>query len=341
MGFTNCLAWITGMFLLFVIILSHFSLSLQQLQSLPNAVFITPTPETCCMKKNVGGVAYTFVSNEYENLVDTFGCKSNCVYERNDEPGTGYCFAPGLLDFECQAITTSDTTTTTTTTTMTTTATITCDINASKNGVKRRGIDICVCNPGYAGNGLKCGNDTDVDGLPDMPLNCTEYSCQQDNCRLFPNSGQEDADGDGVCDNCPEDANLGQQDSDGDGLGDKCEDDIDNDGITDANDNCPKISNAGQEDVDDDGHGDVCDNCPDDSNPGQEDDNRNQIGDACEGSTDTDGDGVPDTNDNCPNTPNFDQLDTDNDGVGEACDQDKDGDGIDDSVDNCPLVPNS
>merc|ERR1719308_828821 len=125
------------MFLLSVIILSHFSLSLQQLQS-------TPTPDTCCMKKNVGGVAYTFVSNEYENLVDSLGCKSNCVYERNDEPGTGYCFAPGPLDFECQAITTSDTTTTTATTTTTTTtattttATITCDINASKNKRKRR-----------------------------------------------------------------------------------------------------------------------------------------------------------------------------------------------------------
>merc|ERR1712013_770396 len=236
----------------------------------------------------------------------------------------------------------------------------------------------CICNPGFAGNGFKCGNDSDSDGFPDEPLNCTEISCRQDNCPLFPNSGQDDADDDGVgdscdddsdndgikdatdncpfdknpgqededsdgfgniCDNCPDNPNPLQNDADGDGIGDICEDDIDNDGIIDENDNCPFKSNVDQVDGDEDGLGDVCDNCPKHSNPGQEDENVNQIGDACEGSNDRDRDGVPDVNDNCPNVPNFDQLDTDKDGMGDSCDLDKDGDEIEDLQDNCPLVP--
>ena len=67
-----------------------------------------------------------------------------------------------------------------------------CDVNASLDI-----SDTCVCNPGFAGNGLKCGNDADGNGLPDKPLNCPEKSCYQDNCLIFPNCGQEDADGDG------------------------------------------------------------------------------------------------------------------------------------------------
>merc|ERR1719317_581626 len=214
----------------------------------------------------------------------------------------------------------------------------------------------CICNPGFAGNGFKCGNDSDSDGFPDEPLNCTEISCRQDNCPLFPNSGQEDADDDGVgdscdddsdndgindttdncpidknpgqededsdgfgniCDNCPDNPNPLQNDADGDGIGDICEDDIDNDGIIDENDNCPFKSNVDQVDGDEDGLGDVCDNCPKHSNPGQEDENVNQIGDACEGSNDRD-----------------------KDGMGDSCDLDKDGDEIEDLQDNCPLVPN-
>ena len=89
--------------------------------------------------------------------------------------------------------------------------------------------------------------------------------------------------------------------------------DSDNDGIIDAQDNCPQIANPGQEDADDDGVGDVCDNCTEAPNLDQ---------------TDSDGDGVGDVCDTCPNLPNADnQTDTDNDGVGDLCD-------------NCPDVAN-
>ncbi len=39
--------------------------------------------------------------------------------------------------------------------------------------------------------------------------------------------------------------------------------DTDGDGIPDAEDNCPAVSNPGQKDTDGDGVGDVCDSCPD------------------------------------------------------------------------------
>jgi len=80
--------------------------------------------------------------------------------------------------------------------------------------------------------------------------------------------------------------------------------DTDNDGVSDDEDNCPLIENAGQEDADGDLIGDVCDDC-----------------------TDTDGDGFGNPGfaantcpeDNCPDVPNADQTDTDSDGVGDAC----------------------
>lgn len=82
-------------------------------------------------------------------------------------------------------------------------------------------------------------------------------------------------------------------------------------------------------DRDEDGILDADDNCPAFYNPGQEDDNNNGIGNACE-QPDTDGDGIIDTIDNCPLTPNPNQLDTDSDGSGDACDVDDDNDGLSD-----------
>jgi hypothetical protein len=46
--------------------------------------------------------------------------------------------------------------------------------------------------------------------------------------------------------------------------------DADADGVTDAADNCPSVSNAAQEDTDGDGVGDACDNCVAVANPSQD-----------------------------------------------------------------------
>ena len=221
------------------------------------------------------------------------------------------------------------------------------------------GCGQCRCGPGFAGPGSLCGPDNDADGWCDAALNCTDPNCVQDNCVGVPNSGQEDADADGVGDACDDDA-------DGDGIidtADNCpltpnknQKDSDKDGFGDACDNCVKVAQnrTERQDTDGDGLGDVCDedidgdgiknnsdNCPFVANADQKDDNYNKIGDACEGDSDYDQDGVPDKQDNCPKTVNADQVDSDNDGEGDACDDDADNDGIINSRDNCPFVANA
>jgi hypothetical protein len=131
--------------------------------------------------------------------------------------------------------------------------------------------------------------------------------------------------------------------------------DEDEDGVADAEDNCPEVANPVQEDgtqldTDGDGIGDACDpdlidtdadgvvnsadNCPEVANPVQEDGTQldadgDGIGDACDpDQMDTDKDGVVDAQDNCPEVANpvqedGTQLDTDGDGVGDACDPDQ------------------
>lgn len=107
-------------------------------------------------------------------------------------------------------------------------------------------------------------------------------------------------------------------------------DDLDGDGVTLLNDNCPNTSNTSQNDHDGDGVGDTCDRCP-------------EFNDAI----DADLDSIPDACDNCSDQFNPSQLDTDGDGVGDVCDvcpltqfDDEDSDGICGDIDNCPLTTN-
>ncbi|KAF8764313.1 Thrombospondin-4 like protein [Argiope bruennichi] len=206
-----------------------------------------------------------------------------------------------------------------------------CDGNAECE--LRRGLSKyqCRCRVGWAGDGKTCGPDRDLDGWPDVDLSCSSPRCKADNCPNIPNSGQEDADRDGIGDACDEDA-------DNDGI-------INNPnvfaiGIPTAVDNCPHIANGDQQDSDDDGVGDACDNCPSVANPTQLDSDKDNIGDDCDSNIDRDQDGIQDNVDNCPDIPNSDQLDTDDDRKGDVCDFDKDNDGVPDNKDNCPLVFN-
>lgn len=79
-----------------------------------------------------------------------------------------------------------------------------CHVNASCKLFP--GGAVCTCHLGYAGNGRSCAQDRDLDGFPDILLLCDEPGCRLDNCINIPNSGQEDADSDGIGDVCDDDA---------------------------------------------------------------------------------------------------------------------------------------
>lgn len=127
--------------------------------------------------------------------------------------------------------------------------------------------------------------------------------------------------------------------------------DVDQDGVVNADDNCPTIHNPGQEDIDADTVGNVCDNCMNTPNRDQADIDNDEIGDVCDECTDTDDDGYGNPgyaantcdDDNCPDHYNPSQEDADTDAVGDSCDncpdnynpgqEDEWGDGIGDVCD--------
>ncbi len=202
--------------------------------------------------------------------------------------------------------------------------------------------DCQTCEAGVIPAGVP-QQDGDQDGVGD--------GC--DNCISMPNplnSQLADCDGDGRFTDAT--GAIGMQcDIDADGLGDICDPDMDGDGLSNENDNCPKKANPLQEDSDTgggDGVGDTCDNCPDTANAGQADSDGDLVGDACDNCPNdanpantqaTDCNGDRDTND--PGEGIGEQCDIDEDELGDACDPDDDGDGDDDEDDNCPKIPNA
>jgi len=158
--------------------------------------------------------------------------------------------------------------------------------------------------------------DSDGDTVGDTCDNCANFSNtnQSDiNGNSIGDSCDADADSDNIpsaSDDCPLSYNPGQEDTDGNGLGDACDPaykdacradpsaascatDSDRDGVQNAADNCPFVSNPNQGDMDKDGTGDQCD-------------------------LDKDGDGRQNFQDNCAGVANPSQVDIDNDGLGDA-----------------------
>jgi PKD repeat protein len=98
--------------------------------------------------------------------------------------------------------------------------------------------------------------------------------------------------------------------------------DFDGDGVPNAIDNCPSVSNADQTiDFYDAGR------------------NPSGLGNAC--NPDLDNDGIANAVDNCPTTQSTNLADFDSDGMGDACDPDVDGDGVGNTSDDCPTIPNA
>ena len=147
-----------------------------------------------------------------------------------------------------------------------------------------------------------------------------------------------DTNNDGLCD---ESYSIASENSDYLPLRVYIAEDIDSDGVSNDQDNCPKVPNEGQEDIDGDNLGNACDNCRHVINPGQQDDDLDGIGNACDNcpttynpasdwldtearshsgaQKDFDLDGLGDVCDNCPYINNPQQADVDVDGAGDAC----------------------
>jgi hypothetical protein len=226
--------------------------------------------------------------------------------------------------------------------------TITWDVAGTDQAPVNAGqVDILISLDGGLTYPNVLASDVDNDGshevmIPDVNSSTARIKVQASANIFFAVSTadiaiESDGDGDGVSDSAdvfPDDPEE-WADIDNDGIGDNADTDDDNDGVPDASDNCPVVSNSDQLNSDNDAQGNVCD--ADDDNDGTEDDQDAFPLDASEvadndgdgtgdnADTDDDNDEVADDADNCPAIANPGQEDADDDGIGNVCDDDDPG----------------
>lgn len=125
-------------------------------------------------------------------------------------------------------------------------------------------------------------------------------------------------------------------------------DDADRDGIVDAEDNCPNVSNPTQEDLDNDGVGNSCDNCPDVPNKDQANADGDLSGDLCDEFPDIHDDELDDgdntngnVNDNDNQNENINDNDNDNgnENDNETENENQNGNVNDNENDNTSMAP--
>merc|ERR1711936_193574 len=58
--------------------------------------------EECCDQKMVGEDRYFNIGYDHNGMTFNLNCLSPCIFEKEDQPGSKYCFAAGDMKVECE-----------------------------------------------------------------------------------------------------------------------------------------------------------------------------------------------------------------------------------------------
>merc|ERR1719336_3729152 len=58
--------------------------------------------EECCDQKMVGDDRYFNIGYDHNGMTSDLNCLSPCIFEKEDQPGSKYCFAAGDMKVECE-----------------------------------------------------------------------------------------------------------------------------------------------------------------------------------------------------------------------------------------------
>merc|ERR1711971_234205 len=56
----------------------------------------------CCDQKMVGDDRYFNIGYDHNGMTMDLNCLSPCIFEKEDQPGSKYCFAAGDMKVECE-----------------------------------------------------------------------------------------------------------------------------------------------------------------------------------------------------------------------------------------------